>query len=466
MAGTPLREILASFGIEVNTAELQRGMTSIDGAIDAVTGLGRALAGSAIVVGIQSLVQGMIDTGSELHDTSTAMGISATELAGWRHAAGMAGVDAGQLSGALSRVAVIARSHEGVFRRLGVTVRDANGEYRSASDLLADVGTAIGSIDNETERTAAAVQIFGRSGRALIPLFGDGAESVAAMREEVRALYGTDLDRLAEVADEAGDAQDRLSLRLDAVRTRLALLLVPALTEALDLALGWSTAAVQAARNSEVFTAALAVLGAVGVAAAIATAGAWGPPLLVFLAYAIAIGVVIGLVDDLLVLFAGGESVIGDFIDELFGVGTAEAMVARLRAAFGELVEFWSGDGVDGMTAGFDRLQARMAEVFAFWEESFGRISTAMGEAADFWGDVFGAGEEAIARTTGAASEVATGFREAAAGPTSVSLSTGPIMVSGSGDPLETARAVDGRTRERFGEMAADVADDLLPAVG
>jgi hypothetical protein len=56
-----------------------------------------------------------------------------------------------------------------------------------------------------------------------------------------------------------------------------------------------------------------------------------------FLIWAAAIATVVLVVDDLLTLFEGGDSVIGRFLDEMFGIGTAArvaAFVQRAWAAF------------------------------------------------------------------------------------------------------------------------------------
>ena len=463
MAGTPLREVLAVFGIRVDTGELERGQTQITAAIGSVQGLASALASTALIGGTARFVQSMIDVGSELADTSAGMGISATELTEWRHAAGMAGVDAGQLSGALTRVAVLARGNAAAFRSLGVSTRDASGELRPASDLLEDVGLAIGALPNETERTAAAVQVFGRSGRALIPLFRGTRGSITELRSEVRRLYGTDLERLAESADAAGDAEDRLSLRLDAVRTRLALLLLPAVNAILDAGVRLGETLALATRHSYALEIALALVAGAATYAAVATIGAWGPPVLIFLAAAAAVGAVILVIDDLLALMSGGESVIGDFIDELFGFGTAAEMVDRVHRSLRELAAFWT--------------ESPLAELGAFARdvgdyfsgESSPSVSADPRVTARRAAEARGLSGTApdVARVLGVPAE--RGALSAPA-PSSVSVSrsvtTGPIYVTGTGDPAETAR----RTRlEIEGVIAGDLDDsaaDLVPGEG
>lgn len=434
---TTARELLAIAGFEFDKSFERDATASVANVVGAVQSLAQAFAGAAIVQAGARFVQNMIDVGSELADSSAQMGVSATELTEWRFAAQLAGVDAGELSNALARVSVLARSGGGgVFRRLGVETRGAGGELRRASDILEDTGLAIGALGNETERTAIATQVFGRAGRALIPLFRGTRGSIRELRAEVRQLYGTDLDRLAEVADEAGDNQDRLNLVFDALRTRLALSVLPAVTATIARYVELGGAFVELVRHSRLLEAGLAVVGAVAVGAALATIGAWGPPVLVFAAVAAAIAFVVLLVDDLLVLFDGGHSVIGAFVDELFGIGTAAEVVEYLRDAFAGVVQY---------------VQDAAAAVRAFV------ASPSIAALQDLLRTLYGqGGSPALAgleTPTGSPAEEflrryheegPTAIAAEGAGPTTIDASrtVGTIVINGSGTPEATGREV------------------------
>jgi hypothetical protein len=149
--GTPLREILARFGFEVDDAKLQRadeGIGNFMGKLRQVAGI---LAGGAFVRGMTNLVSRAADVGSEIHDTAIALGVSSTSLQQWRYLAAQAGVEAGALSqgfGLLQKKALdAARGGEGaaMFRRLGVSVKNAAGELKDPATLFEEVGLAIRS---------------------------------------------------------------------------------------------------------------------------------------------------------------------------------------------------------------------------------------------------------------------------------------------------------------------------------
>jgi hypothetical protein len=465
MSTTPLRELLAQFGFQFDQAAAAQATQSIAGVIGSVRSLGQTLLAGAVVQGIGSFINGMIETGSELADTSAQMGISATELTEWRFAARLAGVDAGQLNQALGRTALAAQHGSPVLRRLGVQTRDAGGELRRASDIFEDAGVAIGALSNETERSAFATQLFGQSGRQLIPLFRSGRNGVRELRAEVRRLYGTDLDRLAEQADAAGDAQDRLNMVFDALQTRLSLYLLPTLTAALETMVDWGGSIAETARSSSILQAGLAVLGAIAVGAAVATIGVWGPPLLLFGLLAAAVGFVVLVVEDLITMFRGGRSVIGSFLDELFGVGTAAEVVRTLTEAWeglklavtdaGDAVaRFFGADSGEerATTRGFDARTAVSAER----DQSRTALRTALSDGQQIT----------------PADAVRLFGRGSVSAPRAPSISTrrdvhvGAIHVSGAGDPLATAREVRRQIHEAGADDTDQTAADLAPATG
>lgn len=464
-----LRELLASFGFEWDASFEREATSSIANVVGAVQSLSQAFLASSIVTAGAAFVQNMIDVGSELADTSAQMGISATELAEWRFAAGLAGVEANELSGALTRVAVLARGGGGgVFARLGVSTRDAAGELRRASDILEDTGLAIGAMENETERTAMAVQVFGRSGRALIPLFRGTRGSIRELRAEVRNLYGTDLDRLSEVADEAGDNQDRLNLVFDAFRTRLSLSVLPVVTDALERLVAVGQAIAEVTQHSRVLQAGMVILGAAMAAAALLTIGMWGPPLLIFALVALAVGALVLIVDDLLVMLEGGNSVIGGFIDQIFGVGTAASVSAGILGAFNlavaqmEIALF----AVRGaLTAAFGPEVAEMLTTVGGIIETITNGLRTQVLMARLAADALGLDGSGVGAIDGSA--VGPTAIAAATGATTVTdnRSVGTIIVNGSGDPERVAREV-----VRLGGVGdtsvEDDALDLVPEAG
>lgn len=72
--------------------------------------------------------------------------------------------------------------------RLGVSVRDANGELRDMDSLFPEIIAKLSKIENETERSALAVDIFGRSASNLAPLLAQGEAGIERLTAQAHEL--------------------------------------------------------------------------------------------------------------------------------------------------------------------------------------------------------------------------------------------------------------------------------------
>jgi phage-related protein len=70
------------------------------------------------------------------------------------------------------------------FDRLGVSITDAQGNLRDNEAVFADVITALGKINNEAERDALSMSIFGKSAQELNPLIKAGADEMERLAQE------------------------------------------------------------------------------------------------------------------------------------------------------------------------------------------------------------------------------------------------------------------------------------------
>lgn len=125
------------------------------------------------------------------------------------------------------------------FEQLGVAVVDADGNLRDSNDVFMDTIAALGQIENETERDAIAMQIFGKSASELNPLIEDGGKTyaeVAQMMNEngLAPLSEEDLQKAAEFQN----ALDTIKLIIEqlvlTVGTKVAGVLQPILDQVVE----------------------------------------------------------------------------------------------------------------------------------------------------------------------------------------------------------------------------------------
>lgn len=126
------------------------------------------------------------------------------------------------------------------FEALGVSVTNADGSLRDGDAVWQDTIRALGSLENETERDALAMQLMGRSAAELNPLIEDGGETYKQVSDTM-AKYGLDfIDQ--ETLDQANQFNDALDMMkavgmvaFQQLGTQLAAYLAPAMEKVVDV---------------------------------------------------------------------------------------------------------------------------------------------------------------------------------------------------------------------------------------
>lgn len=117
------------------------------------------------------------------------------------------------------------------FQALGLSVTDADGNLVDSTKLYWQAVDALGNVANETERTALAQQIFGKSGADMNSLIQIGSEKFAELTEEARKngaiMSGEQLDALGAFDDQ----MQRLTSTTAAAKNALGLTLLPVLDD-------------------------------------------------------------------------------------------------------------------------------------------------------------------------------------------------------------------------------------------
>src|SRR5690606_7013155 len=88
------------------------------------------------------------------------------------------------------------------YNALGISDKDAEGNLKSSDQLLQEVAGKFAQFEDGANKTALAVNLFGKSGADLIPLLNAGAEGIQDMKDEAVEL-GLTFDQATGKADEA-----------------------------------------------------------------------------------------------------------------------------------------------------------------------------------------------------------------------------------------------------------------------
>jgi hypothetical protein len=335
-----LREVIARFGFEFDQAGLKRAQSGIAGVVGSLGTLGVALGAGVIVRGLANFVSDIVKAGDELGDTAAKLGVSAEALQRWRTAVDFAGGSADSLNQALFTVqksAFEAAKGTGdaadTFKALGVSVKDQSGNLKDTETLLRESAHALAAVENGTERTALASKIFGKAAKELTPLLAEGEAGLQKYLEAIDEAGGGLSSELIANADEADKAFKRFDLALLSVKSTIAVAILPAISQmATWLGRGISEIS-KFAKSTGAIKSLLVALGLVLGKLAIAKFGAS----LLSLARAAVVpllkfALLFLVIDDLIALFEGRGSVIGTFIDKIFGAGSAAAVVNGIKA--------------------------------------------------------------------------------------------------------------------------------------
>ena len=173
-----------------------------------VGGIGIAI-GSAFAIG---KIKNFIDELDSLGKRANDLRMSAAEFKALSHEAEHAGLSMGQFDDVMKSFAEkmgAAASGTGTetkqLEKLGVSLTNANGKYKTTSELLMDVADAYKSNAGGAESAKIATDLFGGSGLKMVRVLEQGSEALRAQVKEFEA-YNHAVDEAAAINDTITDA--------------------------------------------------------------------------------------------------------------------------------------------------------------------------------------------------------------------------------------------------------------------
>jgi len=210
-------------------AGIEIGRLFIDG-LQSLGGVFRDITGR--VASLVTSVNGSIDT---LNDFAARTGFGVEELQGYSLAAKLAGVDTEQFGAAVQKLAVnIGKATPGdaldkSLRQINLSVKELRA--LSPAQQFSAIGQAISELPTAADRAAAAVEIFGKQGAALAPLFREGAASLEELQARAERLgiivSETQVNNVADM----NDAFDLVRATIEGIVGQVIGNLAPAVTD-------------------------------------------------------------------------------------------------------------------------------------------------------------------------------------------------------------------------------------------
>jgi len=113
------------------------------------------------------------------------------------------------------------------FERLHVDLKDGNGHWRTAGDLLPEIQRHFAAMEDPIARTALATKLFGKSGRDMLPWLTKTPSVLAEFTKYLRSLGIVMTEKTEKAFKEFNLNKRKLSFGWDAIKINAAAALVP-----------------------------------------------------------------------------------------------------------------------------------------------------------------------------------------------------------------------------------------------
>lgn len=120
------------------------------------------------------------------------------------------------------------------YEKLGVTLQDTNGEFRSSEDIFWEVIDALGQMENATDRDATAMQVFGKSAQDLNSLIAIGSSGFKELAKQANESGFVLEDEVISNLLKTSDAMEVMNNRITASKNRIGAELAPVFEKTFD----------------------------------------------------------------------------------------------------------------------------------------------------------------------------------------------------------------------------------------
>ncbi|MET3635668.1 phage tail tape measure protein [Curtobacterium oceanosedimentum] len=174
-------------------------------------------------------IEKLSDVASETRSMQRVLGGTPEQVSALDDAAEHMGVSLQSVSAAAGIMSKGIISGKTALTGLGIETKNADGSARSFTDLLPDIAEKFHGMTDSTQRTALAMQLFGRGGKDLLPLLMQGKDGIADLEEEAKRLGVTIDGKTMDATWKFQQAQKTLQTAVEGVQMKLGTALYPTL---------------------------------------------------------------------------------------------------------------------------------------------------------------------------------------------------------------------------------------------
>ncbi len=229
--------------LQANVSKFSQGMSKAASKAKAAgkqisAGLGKAkIAVAALGVAALALAKNTANVGDQMLKLSEQTGITVERISALKFAAEQSDTSMEALS---KGILLLARNLSGltegsksiaILEQLGVATKNVSGEMRAADDILLDIAGVFERLPNGMEKSAIAMELFGKSGADLIPFLSQGAHGIAILEKQAARLGVTFSTKSARAASEFNDALGVMGSAVRGVGFSIGNIIIPPLTK-------------------------------------------------------------------------------------------------------------------------------------------------------------------------------------------------------------------------------------------
>ena len=207
----------------LNKQKMEKFTNGLKSAAGVAVKVGAAIAaaGAAAAIGIGKMAMSAAASADDINTLSKQTGLSTDEIQKFQYASERIDVPLETLTKSMAKniksmagVQMGTKEVTEAYKALGVEVLNSDGSLRDGQTVYGEVISALGSMENETQRDALAMQVLGKSAQDLNPLILGGADALKKYGEEAEAA-GLILseDQLSSL-NELNDAFDKFKATL------------------------------------------------------------------------------------------------------------------------------------------------------------------------------------------------------------------------------------------------------------
>ncbi len=240
-AGSIVIDLLMKTGaFETDTKRAQKRLEELKKeAQDMGKAIGLSFSGFA--TGAALMIKSSIDTMDAMSKLAQQSGVTVEQFSGLAYAADLAGISQDDLASSLvklnrSMFDVFSGAEDAGkgFAALGVEVVNADGTIKDSTALMQELAGKFSAMKDGAEKTAIAVDIFGKSGAKMIPLLNGGSEGITELIAEAETLGIVLSTDTAKRAEEFNDIITRLQGSVQGLANRTSVELIPAMTDVVN----------------------------------------------------------------------------------------------------------------------------------------------------------------------------------------------------------------------------------------